>query len=123
MMAKSKHGISGGGSVKIVKILVGLTCLLAVSAHSQVRGSSFWGRLGTGPFAPGFRLIETSDPSRSYPDKDGERPAPRPMRVYVWYPAKPTAAPRMRLDDYVRMSLEDFRPAARPAPLARGFEA
>lgn len=109
--------------MKNVKVLFGLTCLLAVSAYSQVRGPSFWGRLGAGPFVPGFRLIETSDPSRSFRGEGGEKPAPRPMRVYVWYPAGPTAEPRMRLDDYVRMALDDFRPAALPVPLARGLEA
>ncbi len=106
-----------------VRVLFGLTFLLAVFAHSQVHESPFWGHLGAGPFAPGFRLIETSDPSRSYPPTGGGLPDARPMRIYVWYPAKPTADSRMRLDDYVQMALGDFRPSALPVPLAKGFEA
>lgn len=109
--------------MKNVKILAVLICLLAVPALSQVRGSSFWGGLRAGTYAPGFRLIETSDPSRSYPAADGGRQTARPMRVYVWYPALPSSGPRMRLDDYAKMTLGDFRPAALPVLLAKGFEA
>jgi hypothetical protein len=108
--------------MKNVKVLCGLTILLLAAGSGRAGQAGFWGGLSAGPFTPGFRLIETSDASRSFPSADGAGGAARPMRIYVWYPAKPTAAARMRLDDYVRMALEDFRPSALPVPLAKGLE-
>jgi pimeloyl-ACP methyl ester carboxylesterase len=109
--------------MKSVKVLCGLSILLTVGAYSQASENGFWGRFPAGPFTPGFRLIVTSDPSRSFPANGEDSPAPRPMRIYVWYPAKPSTAERLRLDDYVRMALEDFRPAILPVLLAKGVEA
>lgn len=109
--------------MKNVKVLFCLTIILAVSAYAQARESGFWGRLQAGPFTPGFRLIEATDPSRSFPAEGVGSVKPRPMRIYVWYPAKPSTDARLRLDDYVRMALEDFRPSILPVPLAKGVEA
>jgi hypothetical protein len=102
--------------MKIVKFLGGLIVILSLGAWAGPGRA----RLPSGPFTPGFRLIRTSDASRSYPSPTGAAAA-RPMRVYLWYPAAPSSAPRMKLDDYVRLALEDFRPAALPVPLARGL--
>ena len=109
--------------MKKVKFLCVLSILLTSGAYAQARQTEFWGRLPSGPFTPGFRLIETSDPSRSFPADAGENTTPRPMRIYVWYPANRSTQPRMRLDDYARMAMEDFRPAVLPVPLAKGVEA
>jgi len=108
--------------MKNVKVFCGLTILLLAGRSGWAGQASLPGGLSTGPFTPGFRLIETSDASRSFPSADGAGAAARPMRIYVWYPAKPTAAARMRFDDYVRMTLEDFRPSALPVPLAKGLD-
>jgi dienelactone hydrolase len=109
--------------MKKVKFLCMLSILLTAGAYAQARQTGFWGRLPSGPFTPGFRLIESSDPSRSFPADAGENTTPRPMRIYVWYPANRSAQPGLRLDDYVRMAIEDFRPAILPVPLARGVDA
>ena len=109
--------------MKKVKILACLTLISAVSIHSQTRESPFWGRLHAGPFTPGFRLIEASDASRSFPADGGTGTAARPIRIYVWYPAEPSANAPLRLDDYARLAREDFRPASLPVPLAKGVEA
>jgi pimeloyl-ACP methyl ester carboxylesterase len=109
--------------VRSVKTLCFLIMLAAVGAASQARQAGLWGGLAAGPYTPGFKLIETSDPSRSYPSIGGEGAAPRPMRIYVWYPAKQTARERMRLDDYVRMALADFHATILPVPLVKAFEA
>jgi pimeloyl-ACP methyl ester carboxylesterase len=109
--------------MKNVKVLCGLSILLAIGAYSHARENGFWGRLTAGPFTPGFRLIETSDASRSFPSSGKASSAPRPMRIYVWYPAKPSTDERLRLDDYVRMALEDFCPSILPVPLAKGVDA
>ncbi len=79
--------------MKIVKVLCGLiVILLALGSVSLKAGETrFWRRcLPAGPFTPGFRLIETSDASRSFPSprRGAASPAARPLRVYVWYPAQ-----------------------------------
>jgi pimeloyl-ACP methyl ester carboxylesterase len=109
--------------MRSVKILCFLIILVAAGAASEARQAGLWGGLAAGPYRPGFRLIETSDPSRSYPAIGGLGTAPRPMRVYVWYPAGQSAGERMRLGDYVRMALADFRTSILPVPLAKAFDA
>jgi hypothetical protein len=109
--------------MKGVKLLCFLTVLLSVGAYSQAREAGFWGGLPAGPSTPGFRLIEALDATRSFPTSGGEDPAARPVRIYVWYPAKPSTGKRLRLDDYVRMALGDFHTTIRPVPLTKGIEA
>src|SRR5512135_270497 len=104
------------------KFFFGLTILLTSAIWLGAQENTFWGRLEAGPFGPGFRLIETVDASRSFPAAGGTGVSPRPMRVYVWYPAARTAGGPMRLDDYVRLALADFRPPVLPVPLAKGFK-
>jgi hypothetical protein len=107
--------------LKNVKILIVLIFLLASGALAQHRDGEFWGGLPSGPFASGFRLIEASDASRSFPSEDGAGFVARPIRVYVWYPAARTSSAPMRFDDYVRMALEDFRTSVLPVPLTKGL--
>jgi pimeloyl-ACP methyl ester carboxylesterase len=109
--------------LKNVKVLCALTFLLAAGAFAQVPDGGFWGGLPAGPFTPAFRLIEASDATRSFPSVDGTSVVARPLRIYVWYPAKKSADERMRLDDYVRMALEDFRTSILPVPLSKGLSA
>ena len=112
-----------GCLLKNVKVLCCLTTLLIAGLYSHAEEVVFWGRLPAGPFAPGFRLIEAADASRSFPGRSGESPVPRLLRLYVWYPAQQSPGVRLRLDDYVRMALDDFRTAILPVPLAKGLEA
>ena len=108
--------------MKSSKLLHCLAMLLAVGGFSQASEAGFWGHLPVGPFTPGFRLIEATDASRSFPANDGRSVARRPIRIYVWYPAKQSTDERLRLHEYVRMAREDFRPGMIPVPLARGIE-
>jgi hypothetical protein len=96
---------------------------LGGSASTLARAEGSEDILPAGPFTPGFRLIETSDATRTFPSDDGRGSGPRPMRVYVWYPAAPTSAAPMRFDDYIRMALGDFHTTILPVPLAKGLEA
>jgi pimeloyl-ACP methyl ester carboxylesterase len=109
--------------LKNSKSLSVLMMLLAAGAIAQARDGGFWGGLEPGPYRPGFRLIEASDTTRSFPSEDGPGPVARPLRIYVWYPANLPAGDRMRLDDYVRMALEDFHTSVLPVPLSKGLDA
>ena len=105
--------------MKNVKVFCSLLFFLAAGSIAQAQDNGFWGRLPSGSFTPGFRLIETTDSTRSYPAGEGGL-APRPMRIYVWYPAKQTDGERMKIGEYVRMGLEDLRTTILPVPLAKG---
>jgi len=107
--------------MKNVKVLCGLALALLSAGALQASETRIWGALAAGPFTPGFKLIETSDASRSFPVPDGPGATARPMRIYVWYPAPATTAARMTFDDYVVLAIGDFRPAALPVPLAKGL--
>jgi pimeloyl-ACP methyl ester carboxylesterase len=104
------------------RFFFGLTILLASALWLRAQENTFWGSVEAGPFAPGFRLIETADASRSFPAAGGQGVSPRPMRIYVWYPAQPASSQPMRFDDYVRLARADFRPPGLPVPLAKGFQ-
>lgn len=109
--------------------------LCAVGAMAQPGGNGFRGGLPAGPFTSGFRLVEASDPGRSYPADTAGSMKARPLRVYLWYPADRSGGQEMRLEDYVRLAAEDFGPAAvtprrdgsaaltLPVPLVKGFTA
>ncbi|MCK7481371.1 MAG: hypothetical protein M0C28_32430 [Candidatus Moduliflexus flocculans] len=77
--------------MRIVKVLCCLTFLFAGGTSVLARAAGSGDILPAGPFTPGFRLIETSDATRSFPSDDGRGSGPRPMRIYVWYPAAPTS--------------------------------
>ncbi len=76
---------------------------------------------GPGSYTPGFRLMEKQDFSRFYPTGKGDGPDARPVRVYVWYPAKKTPGKPMLLKDYVQISAADFRPERLPVQLTKGL--
>jgi tetratricopeptide (TPR) repeat protein len=114
--------------------LIAFSLLCAAGAIAQSGGNGIWGSLPAGPFAPGFRLIEASDPGRSYPADTAGSMKARPLRVYLWYPADRSGRQEMKLEDYVRLAAEDFKPAAGapsgggspapklPVPLAKGYK-
>ncbi len=64
----------------------------------------------SGSYVPGFRLIEEMDFSRFYPSLKTSEMDVRPIRIYLWYPAKETNETPMRLEEYVRMAADDFSP-------------
>jgi hypothetical protein len=63
--------------------------------------------LDPGPFSVGFQLVEERDASRSVTAGNGSATHPRPLRVYVWYPAE-RAAPTMRFGRYAELAEGDI---------------
>ncbi|HVT39296.1 MAG TPA: hypothetical protein VHE78_09645 [Gemmatimonadaceae bacterium] len=53
------------------------------SARAQ---SPLWAGLHSGQHGVGFQIIDTVDATRTFPAASGKA-GPRPMRLYVWYPA------------------------------------
>ncbi len=68
-----------------------------------------------GPFEVGFHLIETEDPTREGPrwGKAAGLPSARPLRIYVWYPAKEkTKEGPVTFSRYAELMDTDFWPRA-----------
>lgn len=63
-----------------------------------------------GAWAVGFRLLEGQDTSRAVTAGNGSATHPRPLRVYVWYPAERAAQP-MRFRRYAELAEGDIWPA------------
>lgn len=86
--------------------------------------------LADGPHPVGFELVQTADPARAFPSLEGAGFRDRPMRIYLWYPAREAGSAPLTIGDFVRMAADDFRlsdgPAAGgaslPVPLARGLD-
>lgn len=81
-----------------------IVCAAALAATPPM-----WGPLQRGPYAVGYQQIDRYDYTRLYwmPRDLSGKPRTferaRPMRVSVWYPAKETSAPPLRLGDFIDM--------------------
>src|SRR6266566_897370 len=79
------------------------------AAAATAATSPLWGPLRPGPYAVGFQQWDRYDYTRPFwtaRDLDGKprtRERARPMRISMWYPASPSAAPFLTLGDYVSM--------------------
>jgi tetratricopeptide (TPR) repeat protein len=82
---------------------------LLFAGAPQPSPSPLWGDLAPGPHAVGFRQLERYDASRVHRmarDLDGRPRAgerARPIRVSIWYPARPDARAPLTLGDYIAM--------------------
>jgi hypothetical protein len=76
----------------------------------QPAGSNLFG-IEPGAYSVGFRLLDEQDRSRIVTGGIGSTAQPRPMRIYLWYPAKKSAPP-MRFGRYAALSEEDIWPAS-----------
>jgi len=94
--------------MKITKKFGLFILLLALIIHFQTFGNDSWGNLKPGEHITGFKLITTQDLSRVYPNDNSSELNPRPLRIYIWYPAEQSAQPPMKVNEYVRMAYEDF---------------
>jgi dienelactone hydrolase len=95
-----------------VETLLILLAVLGSIGGALAESPSLWGDLEAGPHDVGFRLIEEVDRSRAI---RVQHPSPvvrpRPIRVYVWYPAKLTEADRpMTFGRYATMADGDVWP-------------
>ena len=71
-----------------------------------------------GPYTPGFRMIEMEDASRTFLTSDGGPEIPRPVRLYLWYPAERSSRPAMEFGAYLRFATEE---GGLPIPLKKGL--
>jgi dienelactone hydrolase len=93
-------------------LVVAVLSFLIPTAFSLAEPAPTWGSLTRGSYAVGFRLLEETDASRAI--RSGKGAHPRPVRVYLWYPAvKPEEAGPMTFGRYAAMADEDVWPEAR----------
>jgi pimeloyl-ACP methyl ester carboxylesterase len=89
--------------------LVALLLSFAPSAQQLTNSTTETLGLTPGPYAVGFRLLADQDHSRPITGADAKTHA-RPMRIYVWYPARNVAKP-LRFGRYAELSDDDVWPA------------
>lgn len=94
--------------MKIFKIA--LFCIIFLTLNPNAYSQERLWKWKSGPYVPGFRLLETRDFSRFYPSGKDDDMKARPVRVYLWYPAKKPIQTPMRFEDYARMAAADFTP-------------
>jgi hypothetical protein len=71
-----------------VRIASVLTLLLSCARVATAQDADL-----NGPHRVGYSVLDTVDATRSFPNRNGSMGA-RPMRLYLWYPAVPTARNR-----------------------------
>jgi tetratricopeptide (TPR) repeat protein len=104
--------------------------LLSVHSSTEAQTTSLWGELKPGIHEVGFKLMDARDQARVYFTREdpGGRPMleARPVRIYLWYPAKEITSKSMQVGDYARMAAEDFRlnleNMPMPIPLSKGLD-
>jgi len=100
-----KHGLGWNVAAAFVLLLAGS----ATAAPPLIEPA-----LAVGPHPVGFRLVEAHDASRAIrPDSTTAATFPRPLRVYVWYPAKadPQVTP-LTFARYAELATADVWPDA-----------
>lgn len=101
---------------------VGVVALIALAPASLfAQEPLLWGSLKPGPHAVGYRTLYQLDHTRRYdPEYSTDaKPAPRPILVCVWYPAKATAGKPMAYREYLDVPSDD----PRIAPFAKRLAA
>ncbi|MFH0944216.1 MAG: alpha/beta fold hydrolase, partial [Planctomycetota bacterium] len=120
--------------MRFVPRLLTTLLLLAGAETGHAGDSPLFGGLAAGSHEVGFTLVETRDMTRTGPDQGVQAPSPRgrPLRVWIWYPAKETelrdALPFSR---YAKLMDGDFSPGVArtersdfaAGPLARSLPA
>jgi hypothetical protein len=90
-------------------LLVGVVVLVLVALAGPALANPLLAGVEPGPHAVGFREIERQDHARPYwpPfDLDGKPRAgnhARPMRISIWYPARPSKTRPLTVGDYVAL--------------------
>jgi dienelactone hydrolase len=84
---------------RVVGSMIGPALLVAsgLAAQSPNARRPLWGDLTPGPYAVGFKVTYRLDRSRTWdptPDSIAEGESARPIRVSIWYPARPARAAR-----------------------------
>ena len=90
-------------------LLLLLPCKVAAQQRDAAASNLFG--IEPGAYPVGFQLLDEQDPSRLIPGGSGSTTHPRPMRIYVWYPAA-RAGQHMRFGRYAALADDDVWPAA-----------
>jgi len=95
--------------VAFLSLVLGAGSIAAAAAEA---GETVSGSLPAGPYRVGFRMISEQDEARSIRVTGAKTVIrPRPVRVYVWYPASPPAEARpMTFGRYAALADEDVWP-------------
>ncbi len=100
--------LNSGAAVRLGGLLATLTAgaFSFVGPACAQAPSSLWGRLESGHYRVGFKVVELTDYSRTWersrdPRSGLEREGPRPIRVSIWYPAARTTVAAMQFRSYV----------------------
>jgi len=95
--------------MKRIMALSPVLAAFSVAGALAAGGPTPWGDLVPGPHRVGFRLLEEEDLSRSIRVTDATPEVrPRPVRVYVWYPAQPAPdAEPMQFGRYAELADDD----------------
>ena len=108
-MAKHNRAVLRKRAREILTAVVMLFALLSYSATTMAQPRESLG-LEPGAYPVGFRLFAEQDRSRSVAANNGTATYPRPIRVYVWYPAVAAGTP-MPFGQYAVLADEDVWPA------------
>jgi tetratricopeptide (TPR) repeat protein len=118
---------------KIRPVFVSVFCLWSMATVASLAAEP-QAELTNGPFPVGFRLVSTMDHSRTFPSLDSSGFGDRPLRIYIWYPARKSNLSPLTVGDFVSMATDDFKlsrggpseaeaKAPLPVPLAKGLDA
>src|SRR5579872_7078735 len=97
------------GASEVLTAVVMLFALLSHPATAMAQPRDPLG-LEPGTYAVGFRLFAEQDRSRTVAANKGTATYPRPIRVYVWYPAVAAGKP-MPFGRYAALADDDVWPA------------
>ncbi len=94
--------------------LLQLVLLLSIGASAQaseVPISPLWGDLDPGRYEVGFKVLFLFDDTRSFATAGAGSSsyAGRPVRILLWYPARPSDKTAMTFGDVIRLSSGDRR--------------
>lgn len=94
-------------------------CALALAACAQTHTIPRELQTGIpGPYAVGYRLTRTDDPSRRF----GTQPA-RPIQISLWYPARAASGTELRYGDYMaQIATEGAASAFREGTREKGMQ-
>lgn len=108
---------------RMQQLVVALGALLLTQAAAQTDAPRSVLGLEPGEHSVGFRLIEARDASRPVTAGFSATAHPRPVRIYLWYPANGTDdSQAMRFGRYVDLADEDIWPVEIAGPLREELE-
>ena len=107
----------------ILYAVLALALVLPVETHAQQRDavpSNLFG-IEPGAYPVGFQLLEEQDPSRVVTGGIGSTAQPRPIRIYLWYPAARIGQP-IRFGRYAALAADDVWPETIAGGLRDGLK-